>query len=156
MSQTRADIGAKMQGMAKAKESPGEKRPSDAPVRANAREERMRRNLEQFIKDSGYSTTEVADMAGIPQANLGRYTRGDSSIPGDALEPLARVLGRESVDDFYATDPPKQRTRDELEVMQPIFAKSRPGFEPTEEDLRDFEEYLAKVRSRRDKKKPKR
>lgn len=127
----------------------------ESPARTNARQEIARRNLENWIVQSGYSVTEVADMAGIPQANLARYVNGKSAIRVDVLQPLADVLGRASTHEFQMTDPPKQRHRDELEIAQPMFAKSRPGFEPTEQDLKDFQDYLAKVQSRRAKK-PKR
>lgn len=135
-----------MQAVAKAKDS------DESPVRLNAREERARVNLERFIEASGYSVTQVADMAGIPQASLARYVNGKSPLPLDALPRLAEVLGRESIDDFLSPSPPRQKTSAELEAAQPIFAKSRPGFEPTEEDLADFQEYLRKVQARRGKK----
>lgn len=139
---------AMIQAMAKTNES-------QEPL--TARQERIRRNLAKFIEESGYSVTEVADMAGIAQASLGRWVRGDVvSIPADALQPLADALGRASIDDFNLADPPRQRTKAELALAQPIYSKSRPGYEPTEEDIADFQEYLRKVQARRDKKKTKR
>src|ERR1043165_10082961 len=114
----------------------------ESPVRTNAREEGVRRNLEMFITKSGYSVTQVADLAGIPQATLARYVQGKNAISIEALMPLAEVLGRESVDDFFNPDPPRQKTAAELEAAQPMFARSRPGFEPTEEDLADFQELV--------------
>jgi transcriptional regulator with XRE-family HTH domain len=128
----------------------------ESPARLNAREERARRNLVKFVEDSGYAVTTVADLSGISQASLTRYMNGKSPLPFDALQPLADVLGRESILDFQNPDPPRQRTMAELEAAQPMFARARPGFEPTEEDLQDFQEYLKKVQSRREKKnKPK-
>lgn len=128
----------------------------ESPIRLNAREERARKNLERFIDESGYSVTQVADMAGIAQANLGRYVNGKSPIPIDALIPLAEVLGRDSIEDFFNPEPPKQKTKDELASAQPMFARARPGFEPTEEELAEIRETLQRIQSRREKKnKPK-
>lgn len=137
-----------MQCVTKSKES------DESPVRPNAQEERARINLARFIEESGYSVTEVADMTGIPQASLARYVNGKSPLPLDAMQPLANALGRGSLDDFQDRNPPRQRTREELEAAQPIFAVPRPGFHPTEDDLIDFQEYLRKVQARRDKKRP--
>lgn len=137
-----------MHAMAKVKES------DEGSARANPVEERARLNLCQFIRDSGYTATQVADLAGMPQANLGRYMRGDSALSLDVLPRLAEVLGRDSTDDFFKPDPPRQKTAAELGEAQPIFAKARPGFSLTEEDLIDFKQYLERVRSRREKKKP--
>ena len=136
-----------MQAMAKARENDDE-----SPKRLDAREERARVNLAKFIADAGYSVTQVADLAGIPQANLARYVSGKSALQIDALQPLADVLGRRSVNDFFDPKPAPQLTGAELEAVQPIFAKSRPGFNPTEEDIADFQEYVAKVKARRAKK----
>lgn len=127
----------------------------ESPVRLNAREERARKNLERFITESGYSVTQVADLAGIPQATLSRYVTGKNAISIDVLHPLAEVLGRASIDDFFNPEPPPQKSAAELEAAQPMFARARPGFEPTEEDLADFQNFLRRVQSRREKKKPK-
>lgn len=135
-----------MQSVAKANDS------DESPVRLNAREERARRNLQTFIEESGYSVTQVADLAGIPQATLARYVNGKSAIGFEWLQPLADALGRESIEDFQDQTPARQRTKEELETVQPMFAKSRPGFNPTEQDLADFNEFLRKVQSRRGKK----
>lgn len=110
----------------------------------------MRVNLRLFIEQSGYSAQEVADLSGITQASLSRYTRGENAIPGSALPSLAQVLGRK-VEDFYDRDPPPI-DRDVL-ARNFLFLKSRPGFEPTEEDLVDFEAFLERARKRREKKK---
>lgn len=135
-----------MQAVAKSDES---------PARLNAREERARKNLERFVEESGYSVTQVADLSGIAQANVSRYINGKSPLPLDALQPLADVLGRDP-GDFLLVDPPQQKTKEQLEQAQPMFARARPGFEPTEEDLADFQEYIRRVQSRREKKaKPK-
>lgn len=128
----------------------------ESPVRTNAHEERLRRNLDRFIEDSGYSTTQVADMTGIAQASLARYRTGQSPVPVDALPPLADALGR-SVEEFFSTNPAPQRTKEQLAAAQPMFARSRPGFEPTEEDLAELAAVFQRIQSRRDKKpKPKR
>lgn len=128
----------------------------ESPVRLNAREERARRNLERFVNESGYSVTQVADLSGIPQASLARYINGKSPLPLDALHPLADALGRESINDFLDPNPAPQKTKEQLEAAQPMFARARPGFEPTEEDLADFQEYIRKVQARRERKnKPK-
>jgi transcriptional regulator with XRE-family HTH domain len=127
----------------------------ESPVRLNAREERARKNLERFITESGYSVTQVADLTGIAQATLARYVNGKSPLPFDALQPLVDALGRESILDFQDPNPKPNRHKDELAQAQPIFARARPGFEPTEEDMLDFQDYLKKVQARREKKKPK-
>lgn len=137
-----------MQAVAKAKED-------ESPIRLDVYQERMRRNLERFIKASGYSVTEVADLAGIPQANLARWVAGKSKIDPGALRPLAEALGRASIDDFDSLDPPRQRTRAELAEDEPMMSKARPGYSPTEQDIADFNEALRRVQSRREKKKPK-
>lgn len=134
-----------MQPVAKTKE-PSD---SDGPVRANALEERLRVNLNRFIAQSGYSAQQVADLSGITQASLSRYTRGENALQADALLPLAQVFGR-SVEDFYDRDPPPV-DKEALEKNF-LFLKSRPGFEPTEEDLADFEAFLERARKRREKK----
>lgn len=138
-----------MQAMAKAREN------DESPARLNAREERIRANLEAFIKASGYTPTQVADLAGVPQANISRWLSGKSAIAIDALPALRDALGRDSIDDFFSPSPPPQRTKEELAIAQPMFGKARPGFDPSEEDLADFREYLEKVRKRREKKKGK-
>lgn len=127
----------------------------ESPVRTNAYEERARLNLVAWIDASGYSMTQVADLAGIPQANLMRYVSGKSPLPLDALQPLAEVFGRKSIDDFK--DPnAKPLTPGELAALPPLFAKSRPGYNPTEEDLADLRDAIAKIQARRDRKKTKR
>lgn len=135
-----------MQAVAKAKESTED----DTPIRANALEERMRVNLLRFIEESGYSAQTVADLTGITQASLSRYTRGENALQASALPALAQVLGRR-VEDFYDREPPPL-DRGALEKSF-LFLKSRPGFEPTEEDLVEFEEFLERARKRREKKK---
>lgn len=135
-----------LQAVAKTKET------DESPVRLSAYEERARINLNAWIEASGYSVTKVADLAGIPQANLARYTKGIGPIPLDVLQPLADLFGRASIDDFKNPNPSRPLTGDELLARQPMFAKSRPGFDPTEEDLADFREYVAKVQARREKK----
>ena len=141
-----------MQAVAKAKESDES---DESPVRLNAREERARANLEKWIDASGYSATQVADLAGIPQANLARWLAGKHPIPLDALRPLADALGRESIEDFESANPPRQRTMEELALILPVLGKHRPGANPTAEDLDDYREYVRKVQGRREKKKPK-
>jgi len=129
-------------------------KPKESAEKPTARQERIRNNLIRFIEESGYSATEVADMAGITQSSLGRWMRGDvMSIPAESLRPLADALGRTSIEEFDMLDPPRQRTRDELLLAQPVYGKSRPGYEATEEDLADYQEYVRKVQARRDKKK---
>lgn len=134
-----------MQPVAKTKEQPDD----EVPIRASALEERMRVNLLAFIAASGYSAQQVADLAGVTQASLSRYTRGENAIQADVLPALAQVLGR-SVEDFYDREPPP--LRENLLERFPVFLKSRPGFEPTEEDLADFDTFLDRVRGRRSKK----
>ncbi len=119
---------------------------SDPPVRTNALEERLRVNLIEFIKESGYTASQVADLAGIAQASLGRYTRGENALQADVLKPLAEVFGR-TIEDFYDREPPPPKP--DLATKHPLFLRSRPGFEPTEEDLKDWDEFLDRVRSRR-------
>lgn len=111
-------------------------------------EELMRRNLVRFISESGYSQNQVADMAGIPQANLGRYCRGENALPARELSPLAAVFGRSEGDFFQASPPPA-----DLDTAPPVFLKRRPGATWTDEDQRDAEEFLEKLRIRRAKKK---
>jgi transcriptional regulator with XRE-family HTH domain len=134
-----------MQAMTKAGDS------DRVPVRENAIEERMRVNLETFIKQSGYSTTQVADLSGIPQASVSRYVRGENAIPADVLKALADVFGR-SVNDFYERNPPPAPA--DLQNARPAFLKPRPGVQFSEEDLHDFEEFLTRVQARRAKKPP--
>lgn len=108
----------------------------------------MRRNLVRFIDESGYSQLQVADMAGIPQANLGRYCRGENAVPANILPVLATVFGR-TVSDFFASEPPPG----DIESAPPVFLKRRPGATWTDEDQRDADEFLERLRSRRLKKK---
>jgi len=129
-----------MQAMAKPRKS-GE--------RENATEERLRINLNRFIEESGYTMTQIADMIGEPQANFGRYARGEHPLTANMLPALSQVFGR-SPNDFYERDPPPAPK--DVHERQPLFLKSRPGFQPTDEDMIDWEEFLTRVRARRDKK----
>lgn len=122
----------KMQVMAKAKD------PHD---------ERIRVNLVKFIEESGYSTNTVADLSGIPQANLGRYTRGENAVPASALPALAAVFGR-SVNHFYEIDPPPV----DIDEAAPVFFRARPGLELSAEDHKDIDETIERIRIRRTKK----
>src|SRR5688572_26872982 len=108
-------------------------------------EEQMRRNLEAFIKESGYTANEVADLSGV--ANLGRYLRGENAIPATALPALSEVLGHTPSDFFLANPPPG-----DLENAPPVFFRRRPGIVWTEDDQKDADEFLRRVRSRRTKK----
>lgn len=86
-------------------------------------EEIMRRNLESFRKEAGYSQAEIAELAGIPSVNYGRYERGENAVPATVLKALADAYGR-SVDDFYEADPPAPKHE------PPTFTlRSRPGAE---------------------------
>jgi transcriptional regulator with XRE-family HTH domain len=76
-------IGETMQVMTKARD----------PKSFDVMEERIRENLVRFLADSGYSQNQLADLSGIPQANLGRYLRGENAVPAHALAPLAQVFG---------------------------------------------------------------
>lgn len=124
----------------------------ESPRRLNNQEERVRANLEAFVEASGYTPTQVADMAGVPQANVSRYLAGKSAIPSDALPAFARALGRKSIDDFYSTAPPRQRTKEELARDEPIIGKPRPGYDPTDEDFADINATITKVAGRAGKK----
>ncbi len=134
-----------MQAMGKVGDS------DDHPVRENAMEERIRRNLIKFTEQSGYSANQVADLAGVPQATLGRYIRGENSVSVEYLKPLADVFGRK-VDDFYEKDPPPPP--DDIELQRPAFLRARPGVNLTEEDLAEFDAFLERLKSRRAKKTP--
>lgn len=124
--------------------------PRDRPRgRLDGREERARERLEQFIEEIGYSVTQVADLAGIPQANLARYVKGDSAIPLDALQPLADVFGRSPNDFISPTPGPKP----DPSTLAPVLMRARPGVVVTAEDLADYEEMLARIAARRTKKK---
>jgi transcriptional regulator with XRE-family HTH domain len=112
-------------------------------------EELIRENLEKFIKESGYSQQQVADMAGIPQANFGRYVRGENVVQAGVLKPLAELFGR-TVDDFYNPDPPPPNR----ERVPLLFFKALPGTELTEDDWKDIKELQARVSSRHSKKIP--
>lgn len=109
-------------------------------------DEQIRRNLVRFIDESGYAQTQVADMSGVPQASLGRYCRGENAIPASALPGLAEVFGR-SVSDFFVADPPAA----DLDNAPPVFLRHRPGATWSEEDQKDADEFLRRVRSRRTK-----
>lgn len=122
------------------------------PVRADAVEERLRINLIRFIKESGYSDVQVADLSGIAQASLGRYKRGENAIPSDALKRLAELFGR-STEDFYQREPPRAPPREEAVARLPFFLRARPEINITEADIEDFNEFLEKARKRRAKKK---
>lgn len=134
-----------MQAVAKVSDS------EDHPIRENAIEERIRRNLAAFIEQSGYSANQVADLAGVPQTTLGRYLRGENAVSVEYLKPLADVFGRR-VDDFYDKEPPPPPA--DLETARPAFLRSRPGVNLTEEDLADFDAFLERLKSRRAKKTP--
>lgn len=138
-----------MQAMTKKDES-GD---NNVPVRVDAIEERIRVNLNRFLDESGYSITMAADLAGIPQASLSRYIKGENAVPSDVLLPLAQVFGRK-IEDFYDRAPPPAPKN--LEEHAPVFLRSRPGFQLTEEDLSDWNRFLDQIKSRRDKKKPRR
>jgi len=132
-----------MQLVAKAKD--------ESPIRTNVFEERARKHLVEWAEIAGYGLTELADDAGIPQANLARYMNGKSPLPIDAQAALARVLGRDP-GDFLLVDPPAQRTRQQLLAEIPIVAKGRDGFVWTEDDLADYDEFMRRVQARRSKK----
>lgn len=132
-----------MQAMAKAKDT------DEDLSRGNVMSERIRRNLERFIEESGYSVNQVADLSGVPQATLGRWVRGENAVSLPYLRPLADVFGRRT-DDFYEADPPPPPP--DLESRRPVFLRSRPGVELTEDDFADFEVFLEKVKTRRAKK----
>lgn len=131
-----------MQTVTKPKESD-----QDVEVRADPVEEQVRTNLNKFITESGYSQQQVADMAGIVQASLGRYCRGENAMPMSALPMLADVLGH-SVSDFFQGAPPPG----DLESAPAVFVRKRPGIVWTDEDQADTEQYLERIRSRRIKK----
>lgn len=117
---------------------------TEVPVRDNAMEERIRVNLCRFIEESGMSQVAIADLAGITQASLSRYTRGENAIPADALKPLADAVGR-LVDDFFQRDP----SQPSPDRVRNFFLRTRPGVEPTEQDLQEFDEYVARAEKRR-------
>lgn len=135
-----------LHAVAKTKES------DESEARVDPFEERARQRLKSWIDASGYSVTEVADLAGIPQANLARYVSGKSPVPLSKMEDLAAVFGRKSTADFTSETCDRPLTRPELDAAQPMFAKHRPGFVPTAEDLADFQEYVRRVQARREKK----
>lgn len=138
-----------MQAMTKNEDS-GDKK---VPIRTDVIEERIRVNLNKFLDESGYSITAVADMSGVPQASLARYLKGENAVPSDVLLPLAQVFARK-IEDFYDRDPPEAPKN--LLDHSPLFLRSRPGYPVTEEDLSDWNAFLDRVKSRRDKKKPRR
>jgi transcriptional regulator with XRE-family HTH domain len=116
----------------------------------SAIEERITRNLNLFVEQSKYTQNQIADMSGIPQATLGRYIRGDSAaIPSEALAVLAQVFGR-NVGDFYERNPPPPPK--DLSNAAPVFLRSRPGVDLTDEDFQDFEALLERVKERRARK----
>lgn len=135
-----------LQAVAKTKES------DESPMRLDAIQERARLNLEAWIEASGYSVTQVADLAGIPQASLGRYVNGKSPVPFEHMPALAEVFGRETIADFSDPTPTRPLTGEELLLKQPMFAKARPGLALSEEDRIEFKKYVAGVEARRAKK----
>jgi transcriptional regulator with XRE-family HTH domain len=132
-----------MQRMAKVRETP-------TPVRMNPTEEKIRRNLVRFIAESGYSQNQVADMSGVPQANLGRYVRGESAISVDAIELLADVFARPA-GDFYLDEPPPPPK--DLAIVRPVFWRGRPGDDFDAEERRILDAANAEISAHRRKKK---
>jgi transcriptional regulator with XRE-family HTH domain len=122
---------------------------NDRGAQRTPMELRIAANLAKFVEQSGYTQNQLADMAGIPQATLGRYMRGESAIPSEALLAIAPVLGR-SVDHFGMANPPPPPT--DLSETAPVWLKARPDVDLTAEDLAAWEKFLAGVRERRAKK----
>lgn len=110
-------------------------------------DQRLRENLQKFIAESGYTQNQVADLSGVPQANLSRYLRGENAIPANVLPLLAEALGRDP-GDFYAAAPPPAN----IEDAAPVLFKARPGVELTEEEAREIEELRERMKARRAKK----
>lgn len=136
-----------MQAMTKQRETESD----ESPERPDPSEEMIRRNLQSFIAETEYSETAIADMAGIPQANLHRYASGKSKIPAAALGELARVFGR-PVGDFFLRIPPPAPS--EKPITAKVWLKTAPDFDLTKEDVVDYESFLERMRTRREKKKP--
>lgn len=117
------------------------------PKSTNPVLETIRRNLNAFIEQSGYSQNQVADMSGIPQASFGRYLRGDHAIPVDYIPILSVVFGVDP-GDFYAAKPPSVN----IDGACPVLFKSRPGAELDADDWKDIEEIQSRMMARRAKK----
>ncbi len=133
-----------MQLMAKAKD------PDDGSrVREDRMEELMRVNLNKFIEEIGLHAHQVADLSGVSQSALGRQIRGENKVSGKILPALAALFGR-SPSDFYAEDPPP---RDPNRAF-PIVLKHIPGATWSEEDQKDQDEFLEKLKARRAAKTP--
>ncbi|MGN6107078.1 MAG: helix-turn-helix domain-containing protein [Kofleriaceae bacterium] len=86
-------------------------------------EELIRKNLILFREQANLSQAQLADLSGVPMANLGRYERGDNAVPASTLGALSHVFGR-SVADFYQENPPPPPPEDDL---PPVFYRVRPG-----------------------------
>lgn len=110
---------------------------------------RIATNLAKFVAESPYSQNQLADMSGVPQATLGRYIRGESAVPAEALLAIAPVLGR-SVDHFGMAVPPPAPS--DLSEAAPVWLKARPDVDLTAEDLAAWEKFLGGLKERRAKK----
>lgn len=99
-------------------------------------EEIIRRNLEKFREEAGYSQAQIADLAQVPVANYARYERGENSVPAKVLKALADAYGR-ATDDFHDANPGPPKSE------PPTFSlRARPGVEI---DQAVYERLLAEV-----------
>ncbi len=113
-------------------------------------EEIIRKNLIAFREEADLSQGALADLAGIPVTNYGRYERGENSTPATILKALADVLGR-STDDFHMENPPALRNDPPT-----FFLRTRPGVTVDDATYRHLLNEVSKANAVLRDKKPKR
>lgn len=102
-------------------------------------EETIRKNLIAFREEAKLSQGALADLAGVPITNLGRYERGENSPPSAVLKSIASVLGR-STDDFHEANPPPLKGEPPA-----FFLRTRPGLVIDDALFRHLQEEVAKA-----------
>ncbi len=99
-------------------------------------DEIIRRNLEKFRVEAGYSQAQISEMSGVPVANYARYERGENAVPAKALMAIADAYGR-STDDFRSPNPGPPKAE------PPTFTlRARPGVDVDQEV---YERLVAEV-----------
>ena len=57
----------------------------------------QRQQLEQAVKESGLTISEICEKSGVKRVNYYRFIKGETGINTNGLEKLAEALGKDIV-----------------------------------------------------------